>query len=212
MTGPRPEFLLRHGTSRDPDATGPCPDDDTIAALAEGTLEGPTRAASLAHVGQCARCRRMVASVAGALADPAVTREIATLGSGFRRVPTLALGALAAAILLLVAIPRTPDDAPRPHRASDITAVAAPVLVSPVGIVPAAERLRWATVGGADRYRAALFDETGATVYEIVTSDTVVTLPDTVSLTPGRTYLWKVDARTGWGRWAASQLTEFSIR
>ena len=42
-------------------------------------------------------------------------------------------------------------------------------------------------------------------------SDTVALFPDSIALVPGASYLWKVDARTGFDRWAASELTEFSI-
>jgi hypothetical protein len=107
--------------------------------------------------------------------------------------------------------PRQDDSAP-PHRAPTITAISSPVPMSPVGIVALAETLRWATVPGADRYRVTLFDDAGGVVYETQTAATVVALPDSVHLTPGRSYLWKVEARTGWGRWSASELVEFSIR
>ena len=212
MTGPRPEFSLRYAMRRDSGTAGPCPDDDTIAALAEGTLDGSARAAVLPHLASCNRCRVAVASISHALADPSIARELARLPRARRRFTRVAVAAVAAAVLLAVTIPRQQTDETSTHRATDIGADAGPVLVSPVGIVPAVERLRWASVAGTDRYRATLFDENGTVLYEILTSDTVIVLPDTVRMRSRRTYLWKVDARTSWGRWSASRFTEFSIR
>ncbi len=56
-----------------------------------------------------------------------------------------------------------------------------------------------------------VFDATGGVVYATELADTVVAFPDSVALIPGDSYLWKVDARTGFDRWAASELAEFSI-
>jgi len=77
--------------------------------------------------------------------------------------------------------------------------------------VAAVNALRWSPVAGADRYRVTVFDATGGVVYATEVSDTVVAFPDSVALVPGDSYLWKVDARTGFDRWAASELAEFTI-
>ena len=211
MTGSDPERLLRHATQRDAFPTAGCLDDDTIAALAEGTLDDIGRAAAFRHLAECPRCRSIVASVAKLLGDPAVGREITALRGGRRRLLRLAISAAAAAIVLLVAMPSRRADVP-PHRAPTITAVSSPIPLSPAGIVAGADILRWSSVNGADRYRTTLFDDAGTVVYEIQTGDTVIALPSSIQLTPRRSYLWKVEARTGWGRWSASELVEFSVR
>lgn len=211
MNAPDPERLLRRAIPRDGLPTAGCLDDATIAALAEGALDDTARAAALPHLAECPRCRAAVASVTRALGDPSVAREIATLRGGRQRLFRIGIPAAAAAIILLVAMPR-PNDELALHRAPTITAVSSPVPMSPVGIVAGADILRWSSVSGADRYRTTLFDDAGAVVYETQTADTVVGLPDSVHLTPSRSYLWKVEARTGWGRWSASELIEFSIR
>ena len=211
MNAPDPEHLLRHAAPRDWLPMVGCLDDDTVAALAEGTLDGGARAAVFPHLAECPRCRGAVVSVTRALGDPSVARELATPRLARRRLFQIGIPAAAAAILLLVALPRPNDDA-GPHRAPTITAVSSPVPVAPVGIVAGADILRWSSVSGADRYRTTLFDAAGAVVYETQTADTVVALPDSVHLIPNRSYLWKVEARTGWGRWSASELIEFSIR
>ena len=66
-------------------------------------------------------------------------------------------------------------------------------------------------VAGADRYRVTLFDGGGRVLFETQLADTLAALPDSILLDPGRPYLWKVEARTGWQRWSASGLVEFSI-
>ncbi|OLD18763.1 MAG: hypothetical protein AUJ01_06985 [Acidobacteria bacterium 13_1_40CM_3_65_5] len=75
----------------------------------------------------------------------------------------------------------------------------------------AVNALRWSPVAGADRYRVTVFDATGGVVFVADVSDTAVAFPDSVALVPGASYLWKVNARTGFDRWAASELAEFSI-
>jgi hypothetical protein len=211
MTPPDPDSLLRHALKREAEASAQCLDDDTIASLAEGTVADDKRAGVLSHLAGCARCRAAVASVSRALADPSVAREIATVRGTGRRVLAIAIPVAAAAIVALLVLPQRGDDGSS-HRAPTIAAVAAPTLVAPTGVVAAATTLRWSSVSGADRYRTTLFDETGAVLYETEIADTAVALPDSVRLVASRSYLWKVEARTGWNRWSASELVEFSIR
>ena len=211
MTSPNPESLLRHAARREAGATARCLDDGTIASLVEGTIDDATRAAALPHLAECARCRGAVASISRALTDPLIAREVSTRSRARWRVLAMAIPAAAAAVILLFAVPQRGDDGSS-HRAPTITAVSSPVPMSPVGLVAGAESLRWSSVAGADRYRTTLFDDAGSVVYETQTADTVVALPDSVHLAPGHSYLWKVEARTGWGRWSASELIEFSVR
>jgi hypothetical protein len=193
--------------------TPECLDDDTLAALAEGTIAPTTRTAVLPHLAVCPRCRGAVASVAHALADSGVAREVVGVeGGGRRRFYRLALPIAAAAVLLLVLVwPRPVDDGGLPHRAPPITAAAAPVPVSPVGAVAVAGALQWTSVADADRYRVTLSDAEGRVLYETQQADTVVAIPDSVLLTAGQSYMWMVEASTGFDRWATSQLVEFSI-
>ncbi len=205
--------LMLHGTTVPGGPTPECLDDDTIGALAEGSLDAAARAAVLPHLVGCPRCRGAVASVARALADSAVAREVRSAeGAGRRRFYRIALPvAAAAALVLVLAWPRRGDERGPLHRAPTITAPAAPVPTSPIGTVAGADILRWAAVAGADRYRVTLFDAGGRVLYEAQLADTVVALPDSIVLVPGRPYLWKVEARTGWDRWSASAVVEFSI-
>lgn len=189
-----------------------CLDDDTVAALAEGSLDAASRPVALAHLAECPRCRAAVASVARALDDPEVAREIvATPGTRGRRVYRVALPLAAAAVLLVIAWPRQVVDRTPVHRAPTITAAAAPSPLSPMGTVADAGVLRWSAVAGADRYRVTLFDSGSRVVYETQLADTVAALPDSIVLVPGQRYLWKVEARTGRDRWSASALVDFSM-
>ena len=190
-------------------ATRACLDDQTIAALAAGTLAAAERASALSHVAGCARCRETLASVARALSDATVAREVAALeGSARRRLYRIVLPVAAVAVLLLAVWPRPSGFV---HRGPPGQGRGAPAPIAPLGLVTGASALRWSAAAGADRYRVTLFDAGGRVLYESQLRDTTVALPDTVWLAAGQSYLWKVEARTGWGRWVASDLVEFSI-
>lgn len=195
-------------------STPNCLDDDMVAGVAEGTLDPEIHATLLPHLAECARCRTVVASVARALGDPAVAREARAVERDgprpVQRIGRIAVGIAAVAALLLLARPPRFEE-PLPHRAPSITAAPAPEAVWPVGSVADARSLRWTTVAGADRYRVSLFDAQGRVLYESVLAGTEAVLPDSVQLAPRETYWWKVDARLGFDRWAASELVEFSI-
>jgi len=207
-----PEELLRVLDTRVPSdtVTADCLPDDVIAALADGSLAPDARGSVLPHVARCSRCRSAVASIARALADPAVAQELSSSPSR-RRWYRIAVPLAAAAVLLLLLVSPA-DDRSSPHRGSPPPPPATtPVPRSPVGAVASVDDLRWSPVAGADRYRVTVFDATGSVVYAAEVSDTAVAFPDSIALVPGASYLWKVDARTGFDRWATSELAEFSI-
>jgi len=208
-----PEELLRvlDTRVRSDTVTADCPPDDVIAALADGSLASEQRRTVLPHVASCARCRGAVASIARALADPAVARELAARSSrrGWYRI---AVPLAAAAVLLLLLVSPGADDQSSTHRGSPPPPPATtPIPRSPVGAVASVDDLRWSPVAGADRYRVTVFDATGNVVYAVDVSDTAVAFPDSIVLVPDKAYLWKVDARTGFDRWTASELAEFKV-
>jgi len=206
--------LALHASAPGAAPTAACLDDEAIAALAEGSLDPAVRAASLPHLAECPRCRTAVASVARALNDPAIRREVAVLGSErqrwVRRVGRIVLPLAAASVVVLLSRPPARDDDPT-HRAPTITAASAPVPILPVGAVADARRLVWTRTDGADRYRVTLFNDLGAVVFETEVADTATLVPDSVVLAAGRRYLWKVEARTAIGRWTASGLVDFTL-
>ncbi len=189
--------------------TPDCLQDDVIAALADGSLAPDLRTAVVPHVVSCPRCRGAVASVARALADPTVAAERSDAPRGHRWYRITVPLAAAAVLLLLLS---SPGDDRSPHRGPPPPPPATtPVPRSPVGVVATVNDLRWSHVAGADRYRVTVFDATGGVVYAAEGSDTVVVFPDSVALVPGASYLWKVDARTGFDRWATSEFAEFRV-
>jgi hypothetical protein len=208
------QVLAAAGPEEPAPRTPGCLDDDVIAALAEGSVEPAVRAAALPHLAECARCRAAMASVARALADPDVGREVAALEAGGHgrlwRATWIAVPLAAASVVLMLSWP-PPRDADSRHRAPTITAAQAPVPVSPIGAVADARRLVWTTTVGADRYRVTLFDSAGSVAFETELGDTTTLVPDSVALAGGRRYLWKVEARTDLGRWTASDLVDFSV-
>ena len=211
MSHPDPLDLLRLRLDASASETPECLDDATLAALADGTLDATARAAALPHLATCARCRGVVASVARSLGDPGIARQVAALqGTHRRRLFLMGVPAAAAAIQLALALPRWLNDTPG-HRGPPLPGAVVPRPLAPIGTVAEARALRWAGVAGADRYRVILFDAAGRVLYESQLADTVVTLPDSVTLAAARPYLWKVEARTGWDRWSASELVQFSI-
>jgi hypothetical protein len=210
VTHPDPLDVLRQRLAVSARETPECLDDATLAALAEGSLEADARGTVLPHLAACPRCRGVVASVARALADRAVAREISRVDRT-RRAYWIAVPVAAAALLFLaLGVPRWLEQGPT-HRGPPIAGQFSPRPLFPVGAVAAAANLQWASVTGADRYRVTLFDASGRVLYESLLVDTVVTLPDSVTLAPGFPYLWKVEARTGWDSWSASELVRFSI-
>lgn len=197
-----------------PARRSPCLDTDVLAALASASLSPGLRPEALGHVAECPDCRAAVSSLARALANPDVSRAMASLAGtttvGSRRLIRFVLPAAAAA--LFVAIWAGGNTPPEPrHRAPAITAADNPEPIAPLGPEQRADALRWTAVPGVDRYRVTLFDAVGRVLFEAELQDTLVMLPRTVELLPGRAYFWKVEGRTGWDRWSASPLLEFSV-
>jgi hypothetical protein len=191
-----------------------CLDDDTLAALAAAELEGSARTEALAHVAACGHCRRVAASLADVLADPAVSaaRADSARAPGYRFLRFAVPAAAAAAVVVAVLGPDANRALPpTTHRAPQTAPIGNPVPTSPRGLAGRPTSLRWESVAGADLYRVTLFQRDGRVIYRSELRDTADALPDSVRLAAGGTYLWKVEARTGWNRWTSSSLVEFSI-
>lgn len=195
---------------------GDCLDAVALAEIADGGDDAGRRAERIAHLAVCGRCRQQLAAVVELLADPEVAAELRQLRKGdgrwtLRGRHLIGAGLVAAAILLVVAIPRKGIDRSPVHRDPTITAAASPVAVAPIGDVADAALLRWVAVSGVDRYRVTLFDAAGVVRYQTETVDTLASIPDSIPVVPGQSYLWKVEGRTQLGRWASSDLVEFRV-
>lgn len=189
--------------------TPECLDELTIADFVDGHLTPEARAPVVAHLLTCARCRSVVRATGDLLADAALAPEAGRRAHRWR-VP---LGIAAAAALLLALWPRNGDErgsAPG-LREPPLTSTVAPSLIAPRAAVTRVDALVWSSVPRVERYRLRLYDGEGSVLWTAETADTSVALPDSVVLSPGATYFWKVDAQTEWRRWAASDLVEFRL-
>lgn len=191
--------------------TPECLDDAVTSALVDGTLDAATQERAIGHIATCARCRAAVASVAKAIADPGIRREMSDSSRrGGGRFVRLALPlAVAAGLLLVLWLPKPAGDGARPHRGDP--SQRAPVAVAPQGVVAEARVLRWQAVVGADRYRVTVFDAESRVVFAGEVDDTTLKLPDSTVVRPGQRYAWIVEARTGYARWSASEPATFMV-
>ena len=119
----------------------------------------------------------------------------------------------AAAVVALLLWPGSEGTGPAipAHREDPTVVEDLPNPVLPMGTVESARRFQWHPADGADRYRLTLYDEAGMVLWKGETERTSLTLPDSVSLEPEETYLWRVEARTGIDRWIASEMARFDV-
>ena len=191
-------------------STPDCLDEVDVAGFVDGALSDDERMRALAHLTGCAHCRAAVRATTMLVGDTSVALELPDARRR-RRMSTVAAVGVAAALLLMV-MPL--DDARRDVRTREpaINSTIAPVALAPSGAVPRLDRLLWTSVPGAQRYRVHLHNADGASVWSAQTHDTTLVVPDSVRLTPGAAYSWRVEAQTDWQRWVASQFTPVSIR
>lgn len=189
--------------------TPDCLDELVVADFVEGQLDSEARASVVAHLLTCARCRALVKATAHLAAQPPARVE--DRGRSWRRW-TIPLGVAAAAALLLMLLPRRGDDGSTPGlREPPLTSTVAPAPIAPRASVARVEQFVWSSVPHAERYRLRLYDGEGTVSWHTETTDTFTVLPDSVALSPGVSYFWRVEAETEWRRWAASDLVEFQL-
>jgi len=176
---------------------------EDVAAYVDRGDAAEQRARVEAHLASCAECRSEVVTVA----------RLARAFRNRRRWTVAAPLAAAAAVLLLVLAPwqRARDLDGPVLRERAVTTTVAPRPLAPLGAVTVLGRLLWTSVPHADRYRVTVFDGGGSVVWETLTRDTLIAIPDTVALGVGVPYYWKVAARTSWDRWVVSDLTTFTL-
>jgi hypothetical protein len=227
VTDLREAASVLHSSDNDALETPDCLDEMTVAHVAEQGLNLATHSELVLHLASCVRCREQVASVSRVLRSSVVAAEIGHLATSRAAPSTRRWGvagaggamAIAAALILMIAssgdragVPRqvASGSSPEAHREPSLATTAAPYLIAPTGKA-AADTFRWSAVPHADRYRVKVFDRHGAVMWEAEASDTVIVPPLSIALPAGATFLWKVEARTGWDRWVASELVEFSV-
>ena len=176
---------------------------EEVAAYLDRAVSESARARIEAHLDECDSCRDEVVDVWRLLRRRSATRR--WLGG-------VGIAAAAAAVVLLTVQAGGLGWLPgSTYREDPGTSTAAPMPIAPLGTVPGVHVMTWTSVPRADRYRVRLFDAGGAVLWETVIPDTSTAVPPTVVLTPAVAYYWKVEARTGLDRWAASELMRFTI-
>lgn len=173
-----------------------------IATFVDRAVEGDDRARIESHLASCAECRAEVAD----------TADIVREARRRRHRPAWVAAVAAAAVVAMVVWPRGIGESPPIHRDAPVTTTIAPAAVHPVGIVDSAPALLWTAVPYADRYRLRVFTPDGSVLWESESTDTLLVIPASAGVRPGRTYYWKVEAQVGFDRAVASELTAFTIR
>lgn len=186
------------------------PETEEIAAYLSDGLPAPDRATLEAHLAECRPCRQEVTSA----------RRLLQTRSLRSRWPIM-VPAAAAAVLALTILGRgvlSPGIGEEVVRAggeaNEAEAVPSIQVLSPAGGDPVAGHailFVWAGQTGQPLYRLTLTDAGGRAVWMGDTSDTTLALPATVTLAPGRTYFWYVDALDSAGRSLTTGTRRFSI-
>jgi hypothetical protein len=176
---------------------------EQTAGYLDRTLGPAERAEIEAHLAACLECRDEVVALQP-LVSPRVPRKAVGVGVG------LAAAAAAAVILIVHPTPESGRDSSA-HR--DLPQAADAVIAprTPAGAVTQPVVVTWSALDNARRYRVMVFDAEGMVLYRVDGADTAVPLPDSLRLSPGQTYFWKVEADTGWDRWVSSTLVEFRV-
>ena len=184
---------------------------EQLAAYLDGRLTGSERERVVRHFAVCGRCREELTE----------RRELLT-GARPRYRHWVAAAAVAAAILLVVAIPRmtgsvAEEEAGRvraePGRlpsGGNLIAVVSPVDQAPVP--EGAVKLSWRSAGEGATYSITVQDSSSNEVWKRTSmTDTSVTMPDSI-VQRGRYYFWSVDARLGDGNTAGTGAYRFIVR
>lgn len=180
-----------------------CVEPEALAALVVDRLDEAERLRLLGHISSCAACDAELRLV-WAAADAG--RRLGT-----RRFPALAIAASVVAVLLgSVAVWQALE---REHDATLRSVPGEIALVAPVESEHRADGIEfvWRPVPGAFRYQLELLDAEGGLVFSASSEDTVLALPDTLSLTAGE-YRWWVRAVRQDGSQMRSRALPFRIR
>jgi len=163
-----------------------------LAAFVDGGLDAESRRRVEAHLLECDDCRGVV-SGAG--------RTVVAVGRRSRRPLIWLSGIAAAAVLLMVMVPRSDQRMPgartRETEAIGPAGFGFAAAAPPDGAVIRPDTLTfyWSAAGGGATYQITISTEAGAIVWSGETSDTSARLPAEIArgLQPGRAYYWQVD-------------------
>jgi hypothetical protein len=185
---------------------------ERLSALLEGELSSEETEAAHAHLARCRECRDEAARA---------SELIRGYGRNRRWKIGLPIATAAAAALILVAV--LPLDRSRP---GDVTLRSTEAAVEREGVLPipaevpipdarvdgSAVAFAWRPIAGEPTYVLTLTRADGDPIWSADTADTTAVLPDSISLEPGTTYLWYVDALLASGREATTGVRRFTVR
>jgi anti-sigma factor RsiW len=143
------------------------------------------------HLVSCPECRQEWAEV----------RRLQRDQRRRRWVPLLVPAVAAAALLLILALPRhtpTPSDTRSGPHAEPQLGVVAPAPLDQVG--PGPITFIWRSAAPDASYTLTLQEADGHVVWSTALTDTVAVSPDSLALAPERTWFWFVDALLPNGR------------
>jgi anti-sigma factor RsiW len=178
---------------------------EQTAGYLDEVLTDQERAVVEAHMATCYECRDEVVALRPVVKARSPRRWLLRIG--------IPVGAAAAAALVLLIQPglvSRPE--PSLHRDPPQDVAPGPVPRTPAGLGSRPLLLAWSPLDEASRYRVLVFNAEGSILFRAEVGDSVLGLPDSVVLSPGQPYFWKVEADKGWDRWVSSRLVEFSVR
>jgi len=170
-----------------------------LAAFLDGGLMGAQRRRVQAHIDICETCRAELVDVGRATERRgALAKRVVSPLSRRWWIPAVAAAGIAA-VLVIPRLATRPGATPEQTRAPRITDAEGQRRIEPIAplddvTVPATEMVfSWHAVP-ADVYRISLLTTSGDSIWGTETSDTIATVPGSVSVKPGGSYFWRVDA------------------
>jgi anti-sigma factor RsiW len=175
---------------------------EILSGYLDADLSADERRQAELHLVSCGECRAELAEV----------RQLQRRHRS-RWVPRLAPVAAAAAVLLAILLPRR---SPAPSELRDGGNPEAPLgVVSPLPsaeLTPGAISFVWRSAGPGASYTFTLQAADGRVAWTSTTADTVVVLPDSVTLNAGPAWFWVADALLADGGSRSTGLRRLSLR
>jgi hypothetical protein len=190
-------------------------DPNQVLLYLEGKLADHERKAVEAHIAHCRRCATQFADLARLprildqpvpfeIGDTTFRTAVEIVARGKRRgfmfrlfAPPFRIALAGAAIVIIVVSTYLllPRQEPSRFRSEEVEPSSNLTLFPSDGAVVHERRpiFRWTSIGTSSVYRFSLMDETGAIIWENDPRDTSVTLPGSLVLQSGKTYLWRVE-------------------
>jgi anti-sigma factor RsiW len=164
---------------------------EVLAAYLDDKLSSEQRSQVELHLASCDECRAELADI-NRLQRTRVRRKWLSV---------VVPAATAAALILVIALPRErtrPSDIRSRANVDDRLVVISPV--PSADIPPGPINFVWHSAGPGASYTITLQEAEGRPVWTSSVADTVVALPDSITLAPGRHWFWSVDALLPNGR------------